>query len=343
MPRLIRAILAEGPNRHSLVEIPAPTPKKDELLVKPAFSGICGSDVKILAGQVPDIGFPLVPGHEWVGEVVDAGANSRSWIGKMIVSDILQNCGLCAPCNRGLHSLCESMVEPGINAQGSMADQMVVRADKAIRFPDGLSADTGSLVEPLSVALHALERATPTAGRDVVLFGAGGIGLLLLQALRLYEVRSVTVVEPLSSRRSAALRCGADRVLDPADGPIRDLWGTTNGLEPHLAIEAAGSLAAFNSCIDVVGKAGVVAVVGYPPASEGTTAIDPSLLVRKRIDVRGILSPAASWHRAVELLSEGKIVADAILTHRFPLDRFDEALALATSRDDGAIRVLVHD
>lgn len=340
MPELMRAVLAEGPNQYSVADIPAPTPKAGELLVKPRFSGICGSDVKILAGQVSDIGFPLVPGHEWVGEVVDAGAAERGWVGKTIVSDILQNCGLCVPCNRGLHNLCESMVEPGINAQGSFADLMVVRADKAIRFPEDLSAEVGSLAEPLSVALHALERATPQAGRDVVIFGAGGIGLLLLQAVRLYDVRSVTVVEPLASRRSAALRCGADRVLDPAEGPIQDLLGAKDNLEPHLVIEAAGSLAAFDACLDVVGKAGIVAVVGYPPF--GSTSFDPAKLVRKRIDIRGVLSPAASWQRAVDLLTEGKIVGDSILTHRFPLEQFGEAFALASSRDDGAIRVLVN-
>ena len=340
MPELMRAVLAEGPNRHGVVDLPAPKPRPGELLVRPLFSGICGSDVKILAGQVPDIGFPLVPGHEWVGEVVDAREADRAWIGKTIVSDILQNCGLCVPCNRGLHSLCESMVEPGINAMGSFADLMVVRADKAVRLPEALPVEAGALVEPLSVALHALDRAAPRAGSDVVIFGMGGIGLLLLQAVRRYEVRSVCVVDPLASRRSAALRHGADRVLDPADGPIREQLGQSDELEPHLVIEAAGSLDAFSASLDVVGKAGVVVVVGYPPF--GSAPVDPAKLVRKRIDVRGILSPAASWERAVKLLADGSVVSDGIFTHRFPLAQFSQALELAGSRRDGAIRVLVH-
>lgn len=340
MVELMRAVLAEGPGRFSVTDVPAPKPGDGDLLVRPLFSGLCGSDFKILAGQVSDIGFPLVPGHEWVGEVIDAGGSSRQWIGKVIVSDILQNCGLCGVCRRGMHSLCEAMVEPGINALGSFSERMVVRADKAIAFPEELPVEVGALVEPLSVALHAVERATPVPGSDVVIFGGGGIGLLLAQVIRLYDVHSVTIVEPVAARRAAALRCGVDRAIDPAAGPLREQLGEARLLEPQLVIEAAGSIDAFEACIETVAKAGVVAIVGYPPG--GKAEVDPSTIVRKRIDLRGILSPAASWARAVELLRDGKISGEPIITHRFELEQFADAFALAGSRRDGAIRVLVH-
>jgi threonine dehydrogenase-like Zn-dependent dehydrogenase len=338
MSKLMNALVVRSPDEFGVEQIPVPLPTKDEALIKVFDCAICGSDITLIRGHMEDIRFPLVPGHEWSGEVIDA-PESPGLVGKRVISNLLQNCKHCLWCHRRLPNLCPNLTEPGISVSGAYAQYMTVRAREVIPLPDDMPLSVACLVEPLAVVLYALRRTPIELGDHVIIFGGGGIGQLLSQACRASGAAKVVVVDHHPARIQMALRMGADAAINGNETDVGQFLKSRPELTPNVGFEACGNPDAFARLLDIIEPAGRVGVIGY--SGNRKVSIAPSIFMRKLLEVRGALSPTGTWDQAVEMIRRGAVRAAPLISHRFALSQFPQAFEIASRRADGALRVVI--
>lgn len=333
----MKGALFEAPHRIAVADLPDPVRGGDEAVVRVLGATICGSDLTILDGRMGGVSYPLVPGHEWVGEVVDAGPEHRALVGKRVVSDILESCGGCANCRRDLPNLCGNLVEPGLTRPGAFAEYLSVRTANLIELPESIDTAQAPLIEPLSVALYALRRVPVAPGATVAVMGGGGIGQLIAAAC-VASGTSVGLVDPHPHRRALAAGRPGCTAFAP-DAALTEQWLDSGLPAPDCVFEASGDPAALASAIDLVREAGTIGVVGY--AGTAPASIEPAKIMTKLITIRGVLSPTGTWHDAIDQVASGKVSLHGIVTHTFALGSIADAFDLMRKRSDGAVRVAV--
>ena len=336
----MRAIQACGPRDFHLIQAQMPQAAADRALVKVDACTLCGSDLKLLRGEMGGVDFPVIPGHEWCGTIVEAPGRPN-WVGRRMVADILENCGGCRYCTNALPNLCNSLVEPGLSISGAFAEYITVPLENIHFIPDSLGSDEACLIEPLAVVLYCLKRVPITAFDRVLILGGGGIGQLLLRAAKRHQPESIGLADPHPERLRAAERGGADFTLDSGDGTFDALASALGSQQPPtLVFDVSGAARGFLNALEVVEKGGRVGLVGY--AGHQAVSFTPSRIMVKLLSVHGILSPTGTWEEAVDLMSGGAIESRSLLTHRFLLSEFRQAYETMATRRDGAIRVVVH-
>jgi 2-desacetyl-2-hydroxyethyl bacteriochlorophyllide A dehydrogenase len=331
-----RALVVDRPGQIAVVDRPALGAGPGEVLIRPAFVGLCGTDVELLEGEVdPDfVRYPLTLGHEWSGivEAVGEGVDSVA-PGDRVVAEGIVPCGECDACRRGATNVCEVYDELGFTREGAASDQIVVPARLAHRLDDAVPLLAGALVEPASVVLQALEKIGIEPGDRVLVIGDGTIALLAAHLAALWSPAAIEM---------AGLRA--------AQGPLATAVGATSfhvGADPagladrfDVVVEAAGAPAAILTAIRAARRGGRIVLLGY--AGAGVTAPLPvDDVVNDDLTIASSFGyTARAWGRVVELLNAGAIEPSAIVTHRYPLD--DYAAAFETLRggggggDDGA-------
>jgi 2-desacetyl-2-hydroxyethyl bacteriochlorophyllide A dehydrogenase len=324
----MRAIEFHGGERLELVERPDPAPGEGELLIAPSAVGICGTDVEIFEGSMAYFRdglaqYPIVPGHEWVGEVVDVGAGVRGIsAGDRVVGEVAIGCGHCVRCRAGRRHLCARRTETGIvHMDGAMASRLVFPAAYAHRVE--LPPRAAALVEPTSVALHAARRGR-VEGRGVLVIGAGPIGLLVAQCARAEGAVAVTVSDTRADRLTLAAALGFG--TDVPDADLTD-----------VAILCAGGPAAIAAAFGAVRPGGTIVALGLSGAP--TIPFDFDGLVVRDIDLIGVLGSVGFWPDAIELISSGRVQTEPVVTGTFPLERTRDALEHLVA--PGTLKVLI--
>src|SRR5438874_7283113 len=211
---MMRAVIWEEPGKLAVTEAADPAPGHGQLVIQVGACGICGTDVHIADGEFPPTPYPIIPGHEFAGRVVARGEGvPADWRdGERVAVDPSLFCGHCRACRSGRGNLCANWNAIGDTVNGAFAEYVAVSAANAYRIPDSVDNAQGALIEPLSCAVHGLRRIGPVIGEDVLLTGAGTMGLLLLQLLNRAGARSVSVVDRKASRLEVAKAVGAASV-----------------------------------------------------------------------------------------------------------------------------------
>jgi L-iditol 2-dehydrogenase len=308
-----------------------PMPGVDEELVRITAVGLCGSDVHwFTEGGIGDarLARPLVPGHELAG-VIEGGPRH----GMPVAVDPALPCRRCETCLRGDQNLCPEVVFAGHGGlDGGLRDYLVWPSWALHPLPDGMSAADGAMLEPLGVALHALDLGHLQIGSVVAIVGAGPIGLLLQQAVRRAGASRVVVVEPLAHRRDAALRYGADTVLDVDDASDDAVLATAIGpAGADVVFELAGCDEAVEVALCAARPGARVVLGGIPDGDR--TSFPASLARRKGLTLVLVRRMNDAYPRAARLVERGMIDVSSIVTHRYPLDRIAEAFAVAAGRE----------
>jgi 2-desacetyl-2-hydroxyethyl bacteriochlorophyllide A dehydrogenase len=314
----MRALVIQTPGHYSVETVPDPRPKPDEVVVKVGAVGICGTDAHIVAGEFPPTPYPIVPGHEFAGQVVEVGSHADATLGSRVAVDPSLFCGRCDFCAIGRGNLCERWGAIGDTVNGAMAEYVTVPAANCHRLPDGLSLAAGALIEPLSCAVHAFDLLPRLLGSRCLIYGAGTMGLLLLQLARAAGAVSISVVDLNVARLDVARALGADETAVHADE-----FDRPRGWE--VVIEATGAIPAIEDGIGRVRRGGVYQQFGVAPGT-ATAAISPFRIYNDEITVVGSMAVLHSFGRAVELMCDGVIDTDIMITHSFPLDEFGQAL-----------------
>jgi L-iditol 2-dehydrogenase len=325
----MKAVVVEAPNQVVYREVQAPATGPDDVLVESRAAGLCRTDIEMMTGLFVDprwVHYPLIPGHEWAGRVVEVGANVESvHVGDRVVCEGFVVCNRCARCRSGETHWCERIEALGFTRPGGYAELVAVPEQVVHRLPEHVSDDAGVLVEPASVVLRGLEKARPQPGEAVGVIGVGTLGALAIALLALWSPARILAVGLREEELELAQRLGATEVLLAGDG------ARAEG-ELDLVVEAAGAPAAVTLATQLCRPGGRAVLLGI--AGEGRTLSLPSdLLIGKDMALIGSIAyPAATWSRVVGLLADGVLDLDPIVTHRFPMSDFEDAVALMDDR-----------
>ncbi len=318
-----------------LRDVPVPTPGPGEALVHVRRVGICGTDLPIFSGARP-VPIPLIPGHEIGGTVAALGEGVTGWtVGDRVAVSIVCNCGACPACALGRESLCDNIRELGIHIDGGFAEYVVAPARNLHRLPESVDWTAAASVDPLACALPAVTRASIMFEDDVVVIGAGAIGLYALQLARQAGPRRLFLVGR-RAQRLAVGECWANEVIDDTQGDaVAAVMGLTEGRGADVVIEATGNPTAGAAALATAAKGARVALTGVftQPA---TVHLDH--IVRRELNVYGTLCyTRAQFAEALRLLAVRAVDAAPIVTHVLPLSEI--GLALDLLRRHEAIKV----
>jgi L-iditol 2-dehydrogenase len=334
----MRAVVVRGPRQMGLEERPRPAPGPDQVLVRVRYSACCATDFDLIDGTMPDQArYPIVLGHEWSGEVVEAPPDHRDLIGRPVVADNLVTCGRCPACLAGRPNLCPRMDELGFSLDGAHADYLVTLARSVHVLPAGVPLEAAALTEPLGVALYGTRRARVGLGDRVLVLGAGPIGLLALQTAIAAGAREVWQADRRAERLALAARLGAAVTVDVSRDDLLPALARAR-FAPDVVMECSGSPDAFALAIKAVRAGGRVGVLGY--YSDELTRIRPSDIMMRDLELIGAVCPTGTWDAAVGLLAGGRVDTRALITHVLPLERFEEAYALARGHP-GVVKVVL--
>ncbi|GAB3601502.1 NAD(P)-dependent alcohol dehydrogenase [Microbacterium tumbae] len=324
LPTTMRASVLVRAGELTVETRPVPEPLPDQVIVQVTAVGICGSDVHYFhEGRIGDfvVESPLVLGHESGGVIVAVGTDvDSSRLGERVSIEPQRPCRVCEFCRSGRYNLCpriEFYATPPID--GAFAEYVAIQHDFAYTVPSSVSDDAAALMEPLSVAIAAIQKARVRPGSRVLIAGAGPIGIVTAQTARAFGATEIVISDPMAERREVALRFGATDAVDPAAGPL--------GSGYDAFVDASGSPVAVKQGISAL-KAGGVAVLVGMGADE--IALPVSTIQNRELVITGIFRYANTWPTAIELVASGAVDLDALVTGSFGLGEVREALDAAS-------------
>ncbi len=346
----MEALVLTAPHEFEIRDVPRPEPGTNEVLCRVRAIAICGTDAEIIEGGFPGRwprGYPFIPGHEWAGEVVAAGRIAEQngfTAGTRVAGTSHSGCGLCRMCRTGRYNLCFNYGREDLGhrqyghySQGAYAEYVVHTIKAVFRIPDDMPFETAALCDTASIALHSVQRAGIEAGDVVASVGSGGMGLLVAMCARTLGAARVIVVG--GGRRLERARDLGFETVDYHDGdPVARVRQATGGIGADVAIDSAGSRESVGQVVGMVRKGGRVAFTGIP---KEPTQVDFQKVVLEELDLHGVRANQNTMEEVIPLIADGRIPAGRLITHRFALRDFDEALRTFNERIDGALKVIV--
>jgi 2-desacetyl-2-hydroxyethyl bacteriochlorophyllide A dehydrogenase len=326
--RASAGVVWDGGRNVDLVHREVPAPGTGELKIRVEASGLCGTDLHIASGEYP-LALPgVVIGHEFAGTIVEAGpgvADSLG-VGDRVAVDPNIPCHTCSQCHNARPHLCENPEGIGVTRDGGLAEFAIVPASQAYRVPENLPPEAAALTEPLACALHAVDLAGLRPGATALVLGAGPIGILCTALLVAAGASKVIVSEPNSNRRARVRDFGAEPVEPEAVS------------EADVVLECVGRVGTMKAAVEAVRPGGTVVWVGVA-SPEAEVGIKPYDVFRRELTIRGTYVNPFTMERSLALLDSGRINWETIVTHRFPLENFEEAWA--AQREGAGLKICV--
>lgn len=328
----MRAVVLDGRGSIDVTDLPDPVAGPDEVVIAPETVGICGTDIHLASGDYPTGTFPVVPGHEFAGTIVEVGPEVTDFaVGDRVCVDPNVACGHCDQCQAGAPNLCRNLVPIGVTCNGAVAQRVSVPVSVVFPLPDDIDWTTGALIEPLACVLHALGRVADVADKRVLIYGAGSIGLLAAALVKARGARSIDIIEPSPVRREASLEFGADHAYAPG--------GRATERDIDLVIEASGHPSAVSDALAKLAERGTLLQMGVvSPAAH--IDLFPYDLFDRELVIVGSQSLASSYAAAVEAIRDLPDLAQRMVTHTFGLSDYAAALEAASSETVRKVHIL---
>lgn len=334
----MQAAVFHGAEQIEVMQVPKPEPQPDEVLMRNAYCGICGSDLEAYHTGMYEPG--MIIGHEFSGTIEAVGAAVEGWrVGdRVVVNDVIP-CGKCKACREGHLDECESTTLIGLTSNGGFAEYTAITARGLHRLPASVTLRQGALVEPLSVALHGVYKSRVKPGDYVLVMGAGPIGLLVLQCARLAGAREVMVTEVDPTRARLAQRLGAARVLDPRHENVGVEFAAATGQRgPDVIYVCTGAPNAFSDAISLARRGGQIFVVGV---SVEPVVADFLTVAMNELCIEGSFAGRCEFPAAIDFLAQCRINVDALVSHEIPLDHIvADGFERLSHPGSGAIKIL---
>lgn len=333
----MRVLLVERPHVARLTDLPCPEPGPDEVLVRVGAAGICGSDVELLRGErpAPYVRYPIVPGHEWSGTVVEVGAGAQGVrAGDVVVAEGFRYCGRCERCREGRTNLCQAgYAETGFTHPGAFAEYLTVPARLVHVLPPGTRAEDAALLEPAACVANALLGLDLRPGLAIAVVGGGTLGLLAVSMLRLTSPARLALVDVRHDRLELGREMAVDEVCDASSGDLKKEMGDRF----DLVFEATGHPSGAATALALARRGGTVVLEGI---AGRPAPIDADSIPLRQLRVQGVFGASSTaWSWAVDLFAHGRLRTAELVTHRYPLVKFDAAFS--TLQDPGARAVKV--
>jgi L-iditol 2-dehydrogenase len=337
---MLRATMT-SPGKIEFSEVPKPTFGDHDVLLRIRRIGICGSDIHVYHGKHPYTSYPVVQGHEFCGEVAEVGRDVKSFRrGDLATAPPQIVCGECLPCREGHYHICENLKVMGFQAPGVAQEFFTLPESALLKLPADFTLESGALVEPTAVAIHAVSRAGNVAGRQVLVLGAGPIGNLVAQVARWRQARRVLISDISDPRLEIARKCGLDCTVNSHAASLESYVAKVFGPNrADVAFECVGAAETANQAIHNVRKGGMIVVVGV---FGDRPEIDLGLVQDRELEIRGTLMyQRQDYLEAIRCLSEGGIKVGPLLTRTFPFRHYPEAYAFIEENREKVMKVMV--
>lgn len=343
---LMDAAVLNKPLDIEVKKVNIPEPKEDEALLKVYCIGVCGSDVHYYEhGKIGRyvVKEPIILGHELAGEVVKVGPGVKNVsVGDRVAVEPGVTCGRCDDCKSGRYNLCPDVVfmaTPPVD--GAWSEYVTIRSDFLFKLPDSMSYEEGALLEPLSVGFHAMIRGKVSLSDRLFVTGLGPIGLLAIQAAKMFGVKEIYASDVVAFRRQLASEMGATAVIDPLNENVNDrINELTNGKGITVVVESSGNSRAISDTVKMVNRGGRIVLVGMPTASE--IPLDVNQLIDGEIDVYGLFRYANTYPAAIQALSSSEVDIEKVITHKYALSDIKEAVEIARTQKETSIKIMIY-
>ena len=328
------------PGKIEYREVEVPKYSDDQVLVKTLKIGICGSDIHVYHGKHPFTSYPIVQGHEIAGEVVEAGSAVSGLKAGDIITVIPQvTCGRCYPCRHGNYHICDTLKVLGFQTDGVAGDYFVVPADKVLKT-DGIKSEDVALIEPIAVAVHAVRRVGDVAGKKIVVLGAGPIGNLVGQVAKALGAQEVLMTDVSDYRLGIAEKCGIDHCVNSREMTLKDAVEKYYGSDKaDYIFDCAGVPPTITAAVENARKGSTIVVVAV---FEEKPQMDLGVIQDRELNIVGTLMyKNEDWDVAIDILRQGKIHTDLIISKHFPSSEFLEAYQYIDAQKDKVMKVVV--
>jgi len=322
-----------------LADVPEPTVGPNDILIEIGKTAICGTDMHIYhwdAWAQKTIPVPMAVGHEYVGRIVEMGSEVRGFsLGDRVSGEGHITCGYCRNCRAGRRHLCRNTVGVGVNRPGAFAQYLSIPAGNAFKLPDSIGDDIASILDPFGNATHTA-LAFNMVGEDVLITGAGPIGIMAAAIARFVGARHVVITDVNDYRLELARKMGASRAInvvrESLDQAMQDL-GMQEGFD--VGLEMSGNASAFREMLRTMHHGGSIAILGIPPSD---TAIDWNQVIFKGLTLKGIYGREMfeTWYKMASLLQSG-LSLQPIITHHFPVEDYAQAFSTMGSGQSGKV------
>ncbi|MGE0355690.1 MAG: L-threonine 3-dehydrogenase [Burkholderiales bacterium] len=323
----------------TLTRVKKPEVGHNDVMIRIRKTAICGTDVHIWKWDdwaQKTIPVPMQVGHEYVGEIVEMGVEVKGFrVGDRVSGEGHITCGFCRNCRAGRRHLCRNTVGVGVNREGAFAEYLVIPAFNAFRIPDDIPDDLAAIFDPFGNATHTA-LAYNLVGEDVLVTGAGPIGIMAVAIARHVGARHVVITDVNDYRLGLARKMGATRAVNVASGKLRDVMdalGMTEGFD--VGLEMSGAPQAFTQMLEHMNHGGKIALLGIPPPG---MAIDWNQVIFKGLEIRGIYGREMfeTWYKMVAMLQSG-LDLSPVITHHFPVDEYEAGFAAMLSGASGKV------
>jgi L-iditol 2-dehydrogenase len=329
-----------APGQIQIDDAPAPAPGPGEVLLRIQRIGVCGSDIHVFHGKHPYTSYPVIQGHEFSALVAAVGPGVQGLqVGNKVTAMPQIVCGRCGPCTRGDEHICDALRVQGFQAPGCAQELWVTAADKIVKLPDGFSFEQGALVEPVSVAVHAIQRAGDLSGRRAVVLGAGPIGNLVAQAARAAGAQ-VLITDLSEHRLEIARRCGLPSTSNPAQEDLASASRRVFGAQGFdLAFECVGVEATLDAAVANLAKGGTLIVVGV---FGDKPRLDLGLVQDRELRIAGTLMyQRPDYEQAVAWIASGAIVTEPLMSEHFAFADYLKAYHYIEQKRDQTMKVFI--
>lgn len=334
----MKVVSIENPGEIELVDKPKPVPKKGEALLKIKYCGICGSDIATYTGNQPFASYPRIPGHEFSAEIAEIEDNDLGLKeGMLVTANPYFNCGECYPCFNGKVNCCESNETMGVQRDGSFSEYITMPIDRIINGK-GLSAKTLALIEPFSIGYHSVNRGKVKEGDNVLVIGAGPIGIFAMLSAKLSGAK-VTIADMLEPRLNLAKKMGADNTINVADENLeKEITDLTNDNGVDVSIEAVGHPDVFLQCIENTCFGGKIILVGN---GKDEVQLNHSILIKKELDVYGSRNSLNDFEPLISEVKDNNLNIEKVITHIYDKENVLQAFKDLTNNDGSMAKVQV--
>jgi len=321
------------------VEVPS-IKKGDDVLIEVKLAGICGSDLAILEGRHP-ASPPVILGHEYTGEVIDVGKNVKNiTIGDHVVIDPNIKCGRCRWCRAGKENLCENMTTLGIYINGGFARFNVAPESAVYKIPNDMRWKDAVLVEPVSCAINGVNRANVKVGDTVAIIGAGPMGLIWTQLVRQRGAGLIIVSDLVEKRLKTAKKLGADIIVNAREEDfVKIVKKVTNGRMADICVEVVGHPTTVEQAIAATGHGGRTVIFGTTKKGF-KVSIEPYEIMRYEKEIIGSFIANYTISPAIATMYKRIVNSDVMITHEFPIEKFQEAINIHKSGE--ALKIVLH-
>ncbi|NWK76656.1 Zn-dependent oxidoreductase [Aquitalea sp. LB_tupeE] len=335
----MKSIVISQPGVLDIQQHEIPHPDENEVRVKVVYAGVCGSDVHIYHGHNPFARYPRVIGHEFFGVIDQVGRLvAPSKIGQRVVIDPVVSCGKCYPCSVGRPNVCLNLQVIGVHRDGGFSEFACVPASNAHFVPEAIPAQHAALVEPFSIAANITAQLKPTAQDIALVYGAGPMGLAVIQVLKnVFGVAHLVATDRVIDRLGRALECGADKVVTNQDADLFDYF-KKYGRAPTLIVDAACHPSILQQAVELASPAGRIGIMGF---SDESCIVSQKDITSKELSIFSSRLNSARFPLVIDWMSGEKLNPDVLITHKFDFNQVGVALDFFENKPAECCKILL--